>query len=82
MRRYGDAADVQAASSEVGAVLDGLASIVENRFAEGGNDAHERDRRVPFAVGQGAGSIARAEVPATGPDDADTGDGPPLTIVG
>jgi len=82
VRRFGDAADVQAALSEVAAVLDGLASIVENRFQKAATMLTNGTDEFRSLLGKARGSIARAEVPATGPDDADTGDGPPLTIVG
>jgi hypothetical protein len=82
VRRFGDATDVQAALSEVAAVLDGLASIVENRFQKAATMLTNGTDEFRSLLGKARGSIARAEVPATGPDDADTGDGPPLTIVG
>jgi len=82
VRRFGDAADVQAALSEVAAVLEGLASIVENRFQKAATMLTNGTDEFRSLLGKARGSIARAEVPATGPDDVDTGDGPPLTIVG
>ena len=82
VRRFGDAADVQAALSEVAAVFDGLASIVENRFQKAATMLTNGTDEFRSLLGKARGSIARAEVPATGREDADTGDGPPLTIVG
>jgi DNA anti-recombination protein RmuC len=83
VRRFGDAADVQAALSEVAAVLDALGSIVENRFQKAATMLTNGTDEFRSLLSKARGSIARAEGPATGGDDVDTGDaGPPLTIVG
>ena len=83
VRRFGDAADVQAALSEVAAVLDALGSIVENRFQKAATMLTNGTDEFRSLLSKGRGSIARAEGPTTGTADGEIGDGgPPLTIVG
>jgi DNA anti-recombination protein RmuC len=83
VRRFGDAADVQAALSEVAAVLDALGSIVENRFQKAATMLTNGTDEFRSLLSKARGSIARAEGPATGVVDGEIGDdGPPLTIVG
>ncbi len=83
VRRFGDAAEVQAALSEVAAVLDALGSIVENRFQKAATMLTNGTDEFRSLLSKARGSIARAEGPATGADDGEIGDGGrPLTIVG
>jgi DNA recombination protein RmuC len=82
VRRFGDAADVQAALSEVASVLDALGSIVENRFQKAATMLTNGTDEFRSLLSKARGSIARAEGPATGADDVATSDAPPLTIVG
>ncbi len=77
VRRYGDAADVQASLSEVGGVLDALEAIVENRFAKAATVIANGADEFRSQLGKARGSIARAH-------DAERTDGgsAPLTVVG
>ena len=78
VRRFGDAADVQAVISEVGVVLDALESVVENRVQKAATMLANGADELRSQLGRARGSIARAErAPATEPVD-----GSPLTIVG
>ncbi|TMK34462.1 MAG: DNA recombination protein RmuC [Actinobacteria bacterium] len=82
VRRFGDAADVQAGLSEVAAVLDALESIVENRFQKAATMLTNGTDEFRSQLSKARGSIARAEGPATGADGGAGEGGPPLTIVG
>ena len=78
VRRFGDAADVQAVVSEVAVVLDALESVVENRVQKAATMLANGADELRSQLGRARGSIARAErAAATEPVD-----GTPLTIVG
>jgi len=77
VRRFGDAADVQASLTEVTAVLDVLESVVENRFQKAAVMLTNGADEFRSQLGKARGSIARARVAA--PEEPD---GPELTVVG
>jgi hypothetical protein len=60
VQRFGDAADVQSSLAEVGAVLDTLESVVENRFARAGTMITNGADEFRSQLGKARGSIARA----------------------
>jgi hypothetical protein len=60
VRRYGDAADVQASLAEVGGVLDLMEAIVENRFAKAATMLTNGADEFRSQLGKARGSIARA----------------------
>jgi len=82
VRRFGDAAHVQAGLSEMAAVFDALESIVENRFQKAVTMLTNGTDEFRSQLSKARGSIARAEGPATRSDGAAGEGGPPLTIVG
>ena len=59
VRRYGDAADVQASLAEVGGVLDVMEAIVENRFAKAATMLTNGADEFRSQLGKARGSIAR-----------------------
>jgi RmuC family len=77
VRRFGDAADVQAVVSEVAVVLDALESVVENRVQKAATMLANGADELRSQLGKARGSIARAH--AVTPAAVD---GAPLTIVG
>jgi len=77
VRRYGDAADVQAGLAEVAGVLDAMEAIVENRFAKAATMLTNGADEFRSQLGKARGSIARAHAPAPTDDDA-----APLAVVG
>jgi hypothetical protein len=77
VRRFGDAADVQAVVSEVAVVLDALESVVENRVQKAATMLTNGADELRSQLGKARGSIARAHG-AVAPGTADE---PPLTIV-
>jgi hypothetical protein len=79
VRRYGDAADVQAGLAEVAGVLDVMEAIVENRFAKAATMLTNGADEFRSQLGKARGSVARAHAPAL-PDDDD--DGATLSVVG
>jgi hypothetical protein len=83
VQRFGDAADVQASLAEVGAVLDSLEAVVENRFARAGTMITNGADEFRSQLGKARGSIARARASTTEPDaDAPLDDdGGPLSVV-
>ena len=68
VRRYGDAADVQASLAEIARVLDAMDAIVENRFAKAATMLTNGADEFRSHLGKARGSIARAQRPP--PDDA------------
>jgi len=78
VRRYGDAADVQASLGEIAAVLDVLESVVENRFQKAAVMLANGTDELRSQLGKARGSISRAH--GVAPDAPD--DEPSLTIVG
>jgi uncharacterized membrane-anchored protein YhcB (DUF1043 family) len=77
VRRYGDAADVQAGLAEVAGVLEAMEAIVENRFARAATMLTNGADEFRSQLGKARGSIARAH--AAEPPDDETA---PLTVVG
>ena len=77
VRRYGDAADVQAGLAEVAGVLDAMEAVVENRFAKAATMLTNGADEFRSQLGKARGSIARAHAVAPPDDDATT-----LAIVG
>jgi len=77
VRRYGDAADVQAGLAEVAGVLDAMEAIVENRFAKAATMLTNGADEFRSQLGKARGSIARAHASAPPDDDA-----APLAVVG
>jgi DNA recombination protein RmuC len=77
VRRYGDAADVQAGLAEVAGVLDAMEAVVENRFAKAATMLTNGADEFRSQLGKARGSIARAHA-ADPPEDDTT----PLTVVG
>jgi len=77
VRRYGDAADVQAGLAEVAGVLDAMEAIVENRFARAATMLTNGADEFRSQLGKARGSIARAH--AAAPPDDETA---PLKVVG
>ena len=77
VRRYGDAADVQAGLAEVAGVLEAMDAIVENRFARAATMLTNGADEFRSQLGKARGSIARAH--AADPPDDETA---PLTVVG
>jgi hypothetical protein len=77
VRRYGDAADVQAGLAEVAGVLEAMEAIVENRFARAATMLTNGADEFRSQLGKARGSIARAH--AAEPRDDETA---PLTVVG
>ena len=69
VRRYGDAADVQASLSEVGGVLDALEAIVENRFTKAATMLTNGADEFRSQLGKARGSIARAHAAEQAGDD-------------
>ena len=61
VQRFGDAADAQASLAEVGAVLDLLDAVVENRFARAGTMITNGADEFRSQLGKARGSIARAQ---------------------
>jgi RmuC family protein len=78
VRRFGDAADVQAVVSEVAVVLDALEGVVENRVQRAATMLANGADELRSQLGKARGSIARAQ----GAIGSDVADEPPLTIVG
>jgi len=78
VRRFGDAADVQAVVSEVAVVLDALESVVENRVQKAATMLANGADELRSQLGRARGSIARAERAAA----IEPADEPPLTVVG
>jgi DNA recombination protein RmuC len=78
VRRYGDAADVQAGLAEVAGVLDVMEAIVENRFAKAATMLTNGADEFRSQLGKARGSVARAHAPALPDDD----DGATLSVVG
>jgi RmuC family len=78
VRRFGDAADVQAVVSEVAVVLDALESVVENRVQKAATMLANGADELRSQVGKARGSIARAQGAAV----PETAEGSALTIVG
>jgi hypothetical protein len=78
VRRFGDAADVQAVVSEVAVVLDALESVVENRVQKAATMLANGADELRSQVGKARGSIARAQGAAA----PETAEGSALTIVG
>jgi hypothetical protein len=78
VRRFGDAADVQAVVSEVAVVLDALESVVENRVQKAATMLANGADELRSQLGKARGSIARAQGAAK-PEPVEE---PPLTIVG
>ena len=76
VRRYGDAADVQASLAEVGGMLDLMEAIVENRFAKAATMLTNGADEFRSQLGKARGSIARAH--AAEPADEESS---PLTVV-
>jgi hypothetical protein len=77
VRRYGDAADVQAGLAEVAGVLDTMEAIVENRFAKAATMLTNGADEFRSQLGKARGSIARAHA-SERPDD----DPARLSVVG
>jgi DNA recombination protein RmuC len=77
VRRYGDAADVQAGLAEVAGVLDVMEAIVENRFAKAATMLTNGADEFRSQLGKARGSIARAHAADPPGDDAAQ-----LTVVG
>jgi hypothetical protein len=75
VRRYGDAADVQAGLAEVTGVLDAMEAIVENRFVKAATMLTNGADEFRSQLGKARGSIARAHVPEATDDEA------PLAVV-
>jgi RmuC family len=80
VRRFGDAADVQAVVSEIAIVLDAMGSIVENRVQKAATMLANGADEFRTQLGRARGSIARAQA-TTATGDAPDED-PPLSIVG
>ena len=84
VRRYGEAADVQASLAELVGVLDQMESVVENRFAKAAVMLTNGADEFRSQLGKARGSIARAQVtvgdPATEAEPA-LGDGPSLSVI-
>jgi hypothetical protein len=78
VRRFGDAADVQAVVSEVAVVLDALEGVVENRVQKAATMLANGADELRSQLGKARGSIARAQ----GAIASETAEEPPLTIVG
>jgi RmuC family len=78
VRRFGDAADVQAVVSEVAVALDALEAVVENRVQKAATMLSNGADELRSQLGKARGSIARAQ----GAAGSETGDGAALTIVG
>jgi len=78
VRRFGDAADVQAVVSEVAVVLDALESVVENRVQKAATMLANGADELRSQLGKARGSIARAN----GATSAEPPQGSSLTIVG
>jgi hypothetical protein len=81
VRRFGDAADVQAVLSEVAVVLDVLESVVENRVQKAATMLTNGADEFRSQLGKARGSIARAHG-SSSPAPADPIQGSPLTVVG
>lgn len=79
VQRFGDAADVQACLAEIGAVLDALESVVENRFTRAGVMIANGADEFRSQLGKARGSMARAR--ATAPPDPAAPDEGPLSVV-
>ena len=77
VRRYGDAADVQASLAEVGGVLDVMEAVLENRFAKAATMLTNGADEFRSQLGKARGSIARAHAAEPGEEEPS-----PLTIVG
>jgi hypothetical protein len=82
VRRFGDAADVQASLAEVGVVLDAMEAIVENRFAKAATMLTNGADEFRSHLGKARGSIARSrpdapdQVPLPSPGSSpEPGDG-------
>ncbi len=60
VRRFGDAADVQASLAEVGSLLDAMDTVVENKFARAGVMIANGADEFRSHLGKARGSIARA----------------------
>ncbi len=58
--RYGSAGDVQACLSDIGAVLDGVENILENKFARAATMLSNGNDELRAHVGKARGSLARA----------------------
>ena len=76
VRRYGDAADVQASLAEVGGVLDLMEAIVENRFAKAATMLTNGADEFRSQLGKARGSIARAHAAEPAEEESST-----LTVV-
>jgi hypothetical protein len=77
VRRYGDAADVQAGLAEVAGALDAMEAIVENRFARAATVLTNGADEFRSQLGKARGSIARAHAVEAREDDAAS-----LSVVG
>ncbi|MBI3647647.1 MAG: hypothetical protein HY240_02645 [Actinobacteria bacterium] len=67
VQRFGDAADVQAALSEVANVLDQMEQVVENKFARAATMLTNGADEFRSSLGKARGSIARARAEADVP---------------
>ena len=79
VRRYGDAADIQASLSEVAGVLDAMEAVVENRFVKAATMLTNGADEFRSQLGKARGSIARAHASGAERDPEDAS--PPLTVV-
>ena len=82
VRRYGEAADVQASLAELAGVLDQMESVVENRFAKAAVMLTNGADEFRSQLGKARGSIARAQVAGAEPE-AEPGldGGPSLSVI-
>ncbi|MEX0991645.1 MAG: DNA recombination protein RmuC [Actinomycetota bacterium] len=58
--RYGSAGDVQACLSDIGAVLEGVENVLENKFARAATMLSNGNDELRAQVGKARGSLARA----------------------
>jgi DNA anti-recombination protein RmuC len=83
VRRFGDTADVQAAVSEMGSLLDALEAIVENRFQRAAVMVSNGIDEFRAHLGKARGSLSRAHAAGDDGGFASPGDETsPLTVVG
>jgi DNA anti-recombination protein RmuC len=83
VRRFGDTADVQAAVSEMGSLLDALEAIVENRFQRAAVMVSNGVDEFRAHLGKARGSLSRAHAAGDDGGLASPGDETsPLTVVG
>jgi hypothetical protein len=78
VRRFGNAADMQAGLADVAGVLDVMEAIVENRFAKAATMLTNGADEFRSQLGKARGSIARAHAVDPSPED----DAAPLSVVG